>query len=290
MWEAILLLAAATLAASHIVGKLAMRELSLGAFLTARAGAALLCTLPWIIGFEWPGWRWQTHAWIAASVLLSPLGLTALFFAGLRAGSVASMNAVMRSSPVFVVLLSWCVAGRVPGAFELIGCAVILIGCGLLGWATRSGGELLALGLGFLAAAGHAGSLLLQVRVLQLIDAEQLIVCQNVALLPFAIVVWRLTDARAPRPRPVTPRRHRLSVAVGLAAASGLMVQVLFDWLKYLAMPQTGAVVAACLLLMSVPLALGLAWCTLAERPTRAQVAGVGLVVAGAVVVTLVSG
>lgn len=276
-WISLGILAALAISVSHVLSVVALRRLSLPAFLATRSLAALVFTLPWLAHFD--ASRLDARGWalFATSLLLSPFLISIFYFRGLSAGQVATQNALRQVSPAFIILWQVLALGLVAPFRGWAGVALTLAGGSLVFTGPR-GTPPAAFVCGLAAAATHAAAMLVQAELLPLLDARALIAAQN---LVFAALTgaWCLVR-RDTSPAPSSAKRPWLALVLALIA--GLLVQVLFDRLKLAILPELGAFKTACLILLQLPFTAALAWLCFGERLNLRQTLALALILTGA--------
>lgn len=279
-WIGLGILAALVISASHVLSVVALKRLSLPAFLVVRALAALAFTLPWLGHFD--ASQLDTRDWLllSASLLLSPFLISIFYFRGLSSGQIATQNALRQVSPTFIILWQCVALGVFAPPLGWAGVACTLTGGALVASDRQTRIAPAALVFGLAAAATHAAAMLVQIQLLPRLDARTLIAAQNIV---FAVLTGAWWLARRPPPRPATDITHSIPwLALAFSVLAGLLIQVVFDRLKLAILPELGAFKTACLILLQLPFTALLARLCFHERLNARQGIALGLIFTGA--------
>lgn len=257
---ALLTIASFAFALGIVVAKPAMNRLGLRTFLMVRVATGLIGALtlwqaagrPLTLGRE-------NMVLVLTSLLVCPVLLNLLFFAGLACGGVGPVNSLRYTAPLWAALFAFLWWIDVPATPAYLSFALIVAGVWVL-WARGHSMSVsrLALVLALASGAGQGGSVLLQQGALEVLSREELLLYQNIA---FALVLaaWTLLG-KAKKPSPHLEGRER-TVGILLAVLSGMMVCVLGELLKFYALPNFSGPMAVAILQLSLPCsALQAAW------------------------------
>jgi drug/metabolite transporter (DMT)-like permease len=287
IWIGLLVLAAAAIAGGHILAALALRRVDVRSLLLGRSLAGLLVVpLAFLVdGFEpirqaTPG-QWGT----VGLMLVTSMSLSIVFFVGVLQGGVGPINALRQNTAVVLLVASAAMSQTLPGTFESLGGLLIVAGSGLL--VVGGGGRMSrrSAALGIASAVLTAAVLSLQDAVLLFLPKLWLVAVHAIGMSVLAVLLVMSRRAGDVSPVPRDARAHRFGF--GLALGSGLMIMVVCDLLKFVALPHVGPTIAAAVMLSYLPMAAFMERFFLGRPTSRGEVLAMGVIVAGAVGIVL---
>ncbi|MEM6930255.1 MAG: DMT family transporter, partial [Myxococcota bacterium] len=252
--------------------------------------AAVLLTLTLVgLGFEVPWDRsWTDWAWLVFSGLIGLAVADTLLFEGLRRIGAARLALVDTTYAPAMVLMAWGFLGERPGVGFLVGAAAVVAGNVVanvdLRRVTRTGGDSVALGLGF-ALVAVLGSGIGVIAIKPILEGSSLV----------EVTWFRLLVGIAGQAAWISIRGEWTAVRVALrpsrswrALVPGAILGTYVAMLLWLGgFKWADASVAAVLNQLATIYIIGLAWGVLGESVSRRQLVGASLAVVGAVVVLL---
>ena len=269
---------AACLAISWALVKTAMHQTSIPQMLffrsfggLAMAGVVLgLGHLHMPSRAEWP--------WVLLAATLAPTLIGLLAFTGMRSGSMAAINALTLTQPMWVLFIDVLIRSISHPPIAWVGAVLVVTGCVVL---LRDGRQINAKGLvlGLSSALVWTTATIVQSHVLNNLKfpKESLIAWQNIGYFIFAGSLLSISAAKK------RERRFAGWRIVGLALLSGLLVQILFELLKFSALKSVTPFVATSVLLLQLPFAMLLGWVALKERLTWQMTTAAACIMGGAV-------
>jgi drug/metabolite transporter (DMT)-like permease len=284
-----LVVAAFAFALGIVVAKPAMTRLGLRFFLVIRVATCLTGALVlWLVADCPLTIEWGQAPLVVMSLLVCPVLLNLLFFAGLARGAVGPVNALRFTAPLWAVLLALICWGAMPSLAGLLSLALIVGGVAVLaGKGVTGGRSRLALGLALASGASQGGSVLLQQAVLDILPREELLLYQNAGF-ALVLMIWTGFAPRREAELPNSPG-HRLGGIV-LAILSGLMVYVIGEYLKFHSLPHSPGPAAVAILQLSLPFSAVQAAFILGERPGRRELLGIVLITLGSLLAPFLLG
>lgn len=268
---------AACLAISWALVKKAMHETSIPQMLFFRSfgGLSLAAIVVSLGSLQMP--TPQQWPWVLLAILLAPTLVGVLAFTGMRSGSMAAINALTLTQPMWVLFIDVLLLSRSHPLIGWFGAALVIFGCFVL---LRDGRQINLRGLllGLASAIVWATAAIVQSYILKSLEFPKmsLIAWQNMGYFLFASSLLAISAYH---------RRERGFAGwkvVGLAVLSGILVQILFEYLKFSALPVVGPFVTTSVLLLQLPFAMLLGWVALRERLTWQMTTAAACILTGA--------
>ena len=280
---AIPLIAAVSISFSMVLAKLVLRDTDAGSFMFFRSFSGLVLSLLLLptVGVQ----HAPTYAYglLALSVLLAPFLMNMLFFTGVRYADVGTESAILQSTPVFVVLGEAAILNVIALPAAWVGVGVILAGVVILVSGTNHAPPRLAVLLGLAAAAVNGTNLVILAVVLRFFPRITLMAAQNIAYAAMATVMFLRTRKQQSH---AGAKAASFPVVV-MSIISGLLVQVIFIYLKLTSIERLGSLVTSVLVLSQLPVTMLLSCLLLGDRLHRRKLVAAAAIVLGAVAVTL---
>ncbi len=277
------LLGATAISFSMVLAKLVLRDTDAGTFIFFRsfAGLALSLTLlPFIRVDQAPLFAFLL---LALSVVLVPFIMNLFFFSGVRYAGVGTQTAILQSTPIFVVLSEAAILNSFAAPAAWFGVTVILSGIAMLVTGRSHVPPRRAVLFGLAAAAINGVNMVILAVVLRHFSRVALIVAQNAAYATMAGGLFVRAQSRAHK----SARGTELRRVVLMSLLSGLLVQVVFIYLKLTSIERLGSLVTSVLVLAQLPLTFLFSRLMLGERITPQRAFATVAIVLGALMVTV---
>ena len=285
-------------ALSHTCAKVALRNgMSTYRFYLVRitagalaSGALYLALLrPDEVHFFHAPWEFLPTLWLG---VLVPFASNVFYFEALRRGDLCVVAPAGHTAPLFVALLAWPLLSETPTAMVWSAVALILVGL-VLSARTRhaihahlGAWVILPVVLATGTSLCNSFNYIYQKRLLQGLPKGDINFLQNVVSLVLFAVYYLWCTRRAPESAAPEPRPGR---NILLTVASGVLVFSMSNLFMLMAVERAAKVsLVMVLVTLGVPVSALFGWVLLRERPTSIQLAGGGLISAGAVIAKLV--
>lgn len=200
-----------------------------------------------------------------------------------RRGDMSAYYPIIRSTPIFVVIVGIAVLGRSYDAIMIGGIALVVVGAFLLQY--RPGVRLLdhpaALGFSLLALSGTGIYSLADAHAMQHLEPQVMLFAVELLLMPTYLIVFQLNGSGN-----VAPRAWQILKRAPITAMGGGALAYLSYWLILTAYQAGGDVAAvSAIRQISIPFAVLIGGTLLREAGLTRRLAASLLLVAGIVVV-----
>ncbi len=284
---------AVILAGGLVMAKWVLRDSDPASFMFFRSFSAFALSLAFVPAVRFTAVPASGFALLALVVLLVPFLMNLLFFTGVKFADVGSENALLQSTPVFVVLFEAVLLGYNAPLLAVVGVGVILGGVVIL-LATATGAPstpAVLLGLG--AAAVNGLHFVILAIVLVYFERTTVILAQNAGYAALSTVVFlggrRFFPKQDAGANSTNGDRTPLSLraVILLSLLNGFLIQIVFLYLRATSVQRLGSLVTSALVLTQVPITLLLSRLFLKDKLTVRRIVSAVSIVVGAITVAV---